>query len=281
MKIALIADTHAADRAVAFNANLQATLADIAREECELIIHLGDITADAVRDPADFAQARRLFDHAPAPVLFLPGNHDIGDNPPSGHAGDDMTDTPFDPERLDQYRQHFGADFWVKQVEGWRLIGLNAQLFGVGHAAEDDQFARLEQALTGWEGPIAVFLHKPLLLETAEHTPVHPRYVPPPQRTRLLTLLSGHDVRLVVSGHVHQHRRLLVDGIAHIWTPSVAFTIPDEMQERIGVKEIGYALVNLSNGHYDARFVVPSGGVNFQLSDFPEVYPELLTRSAQ
>jgi hypothetical protein len=60
-------------------------------------------------------------------VPFLPGNHDIGDNPiapgaPTKHA--------LDLARLEEYRVLFGPDRWSFHTGAWQVIGVNAQLFG-------------------------------------------------------------------------------------------------------------------------------------------------------
>lgn len=269
MKIALVSDTHVADRATAFVANLRAALDDIRREECDLIIHLGDITADGEHQPVEFAQAKALFAQAHAPVLFLPGNHDVGDNPlPGGEA-----EAGFNPDRLDAYRAVFGADRWSVAVNGWRLLGLNAQLFGTGTAEEAAQYAwAAAEADAG--APLALFLHKPLALDSAASTPVHPRYVPPAARDLLLKMFAGADLRLVASGHAHQRRQKRIDGVEHLWAPSVGFVMPDDMQEGIGEKQTGYVIVNLAHDQHTVRFVSPPGLENHSLPDFPEVYPE-------
>lgn len=269
MKIALVSDTHVADRAVAFAGNLGAALDDIRREECDLIIHLGDITADGEHQPAEFAEAKAMFAQASAPVLFLPGNHDIGDNPLPGREAK----AEFNPDRLEDYRAVFGADRWSLAVNGWRLLGLNAQLFGTGTADEAAQYAWAADEATRGE-PLALFLHKPLVLDSAADTPVHPRYVPPVARDRLLEIVGGVDLRFVASGHAHQRRQKQIHGVEHIWAPSVAFVMPDDMQERIGEKQTGYVIVSFAHAQHAVRFVSPPGLENHSLPDFPDVYPE-------
>lgn len=279
MKIALISDTHLADRAGAFADNLRATLTDVGQERCDLVIHLGDVTADAIRDPAEFGQASRLLAGLAAPVLYVPGNHDIGDNPPApGDAGSTAGETPFSRARLEQYRANFGPDWWAVDAAGWRLIGLDAQLFGAGVAEEEAQFSWAAGEAAAAAGPIALFLHKPLFLNNPSDTPVHPRYVPAVQRQRLLDLFVGRDLRLIVSGHVHQRRRVLIDGIEHVWLPSVAFSIPDQMQERIGEKQVGHGVLELTPDAHSFRFVTAAGVINHSLADVPDVYPELRLR---
>lgn len=42
--------------------------------------------------------------------------------------------------------------------------------------------------------------------------------------------------RTVVSGHAHQYRDLTGEGVRHVWVPSTAFYLPDEIQGRVGAK---------------------------------------------
>lgn len=45
----------------------------------------------------------------------------------------------------------------------------------------------------------------------------------PSARARLLDRLDRSDVRLIVSGHLHQHRDRIIGGRRHLWVPAVAF----------------------------------------------------------
>jgi hypothetical protein len=45
----------------------------------------------------------------------------------------------------------------------------------------------------------------------------------PSARARLLERLQLSGVRLIVSGHLHQHRDRTFDGMRHLWVPAVAF----------------------------------------------------------
>ncbi len=48
----------------------------------------------------------------------------------------------------------------------------------------------------------------------------------PPARARLLDRLDRSDVRLIVSGHLHQHRDRTFGGQRHLWVSAVAFAAP-------------------------------------------------------
>ncbi len=161
MRIVLISDTHLARVAVAFTANVQAAIDWIQHQAPDLVIHLGDETADGAGDPAQFAYAHEVLSRIAAPLLVLPGNHDVGENPP--HGG--VKEPAYDDARLEAFRAALGEDRWRHDADGWTLIGLNAQLFGTDGAEEAAQAGWLAEALADVDGPLALFLHQPLILD--------------------------------------------------------------------------------------------------------------------
>lgn len=272
MKIALISDTHLAPEAPAFGRNGQAVLAWIQALPADLVLHLGDITADGIKDAAHYRTAAELFAPLGDRIRFVPGNHDIGDNPGETHTGKEPT---VDPERLALYRATFGDDRWVLSVDGWTLVGLNAQLFGSEDEEEEAQFAWLSRVLAEAAGPVGLVLHKPLFRETPDEAEIHHRYVPHAARRRLLAQFVRHDLRFVLSGHTHQTRRRHVAGIEHVWAPSTAFVIPDALQERIGEKVVGTMILTLTADSHRFDLVIPAGVIQHDLADHAEVYPQL------
>lgn len=272
MRLALISDTHLAPVATAFNANAEAAIDWIETWKPDAVIHLGDVTADGAEDPDQFEHARQVFSRLSAPLHCLPGNHDVGDCPPSGGT----KEPPFSPRRLAQFRAALGADQWWFARDGWTLIGLNSQLFASDDPEEALQAEWLENELAAARGPVALFLHKPLVLETHDDTPDHPRFAPPEARRRLARLLADRPV-LVVSGHVHQHRRRRIGEADHLWAPSTAFLIPDSVQPRLGDKAVGLLTLELRpDGGWSAEMVRPPAMVAHDVLDHPEVYPQVL-----
>src|SRR5947209_10068443 len=53
----------------------------IAAARPDLVINSGDVTFDGPNNPDDLPFARSLHDSLPVECRFIPGNHDIGDNP--------------------------------------------------------------------------------------------------------------------------------------------------------------------------------------------------------
>jgi Calcineurin-like phosphoesterase len=200
MRIVLVSDTHLAPRATAFRRNWEVIARWIEDVRPDWVVHLGDITVDGVRDADELGAARAVFDSLTVPIRFVPGNHDVGDNP---LATGRSADHPLDLARLAAYRDLFGSDRWALDAGDWRIVALNAQLLGTGIAEEEAQFRWLEARLSERQGPLGLLLHKPLFRDGPDDSEVHVRYVPAEPRRRLLALLARSDLRFVATGHVH------------------------------------------------------------------------------
>jgi hypothetical protein len=98
---------------------------------------------------------------------------------------------------------------------------------------------------------------------------VNQRYVTPGGRGHLAHALRDADVRLVASGHVHQHRRRRVGDVEYCWAPSTAFVIPDSRQPRIGTKRVGYVQYTFRPDRVDIEIVEAPELTNHSLDDFP------------
>ncbi|MGO8916660.1 MAG: metallophosphoesterase family protein [Stellaceae bacterium] len=265
MRILLVTDSHLAPSVPPCNANWRAAKAFARDAGADLTIHLGDITLDGTEEPAQHDWALAESADWPTTLRFLPGNHDIGDNPPGPGLPAKQ------PLRLDQlaaYRRSYGSDYWAIDAAPWLLVGLDAQLFASDTAAEAEQWAWLSARLAEARGrPIALLLHKPLYLDDPADATPHIRYVPLAPRRRLLELLASCDVRLVLSGHAHQYLDRILAGTRHVWLPSTAFIIPDEMQERIGEKRTGLAVLELAPDGFGFALASPAGMAQHRLSD--------------
>lgn len=268
MPIALLTDTHLTPLVPGFDHNLDAARRWIAARGIATTIHLGDVTADAVERPAEIAHAARSFADWPGELHMLAGNHDIGDNP--GVKGDQIADAA----KIARFATIAGTGRWRIDRHGWALIGLDSQLLGRGDRLEADQDAWLDAQLRRRdEGPIGLFLHKPLFRDGRADTSTHHRYVPPAARERLLDRLGRADLRFVASGHTHQSRSLHVDGVEHRWVPSTAFILPDAAQERIGTKEVGMTLLTLERDRHRFETFRPEGMTCHDIADHAHVYP--------
>ncbi len=271
----MVADSHLSRRAAEAERNWSAVVDHVRRTGPELVVHVGDLSLDGAHDAGDLDYARAHLDRlAPTPWVAVPGNHDIGDNP---IPGADPTDVVTE-ERLGPWTRWVGPHWWATDVGDWRLVGVNAQLFGSGLPAEDQQWTWLEGvvgASATRERPLALVSHKPLQASDEELATAPPvRFVPTPARDRLRDLLDDVPVNpLVVSGHVHQFRSLDLDGTSHVWAPTTWAILPDSWQATIGTKRCGVVHLELSDtvAH---RLVEPDGLRQLVVGeDTPLYYP--------
>ena len=254
-RVLLVSDSHLSTRAPEANANWCAVVA--AADGFELVIHAGDLTLDGAQEPADLDHARELLDALPIPWVVVPGNHDIGDNPGS-------SDGPtIDDARNLRWIDRIGPDSWNVDIGAWAVVGVNAQLFGSGLDAEAQQWAWLEDSfLTRRDHrPRLLVIHKPLAATPSElATAPRYRFVPEPARSRLTELIGSVHCPVVLSGHVHQYRKLVQSERSHVWAPTTWAVLPETMQGTIGLKRCGVVSLELaSDATVSAQLVEPVG----------------------
>jgi 3',5'-cyclic AMP phosphodiesterase CpdA len=260
MRIALLTDTHLSPRAPECQTNWEAARRAVSRMGAELTLHLGDLTLDGHHHPDELAHAARLVQDWPHPMLVLPGNHDVGDG--SGEQA-------FDAPALARYRAVFGRDHWALQAGRWLLLGINAQLMGTHSAEEAQQWQWLEDqaAQLPADHSIALFSHRPLARQHAGEQQRRNSYVPIEARDRLLRGALRHQLRLVASGHLHQYLDHTVAGLRHLWLPSCAFVMGDDVQSRLGEKVVGLGLLELGHDDVSIDLCCPQGLRRWEKAD--------------
>jgi 3',5'-cyclic AMP phosphodiesterase CpdA len=110
--------------------------------------------------PASFCRARSLLDRLPVPWHAVPGNHDVGDNPMTGHGNGSTINSA----RHQRWLETIGPDRWALDRGGWTLIALNAQVFGSGLDADTAQWTWLSDRLDAIPvgHPMVLVMHKPV-----------------------------------------------------------------------------------------------------------------------
>jgi 3',5'-cyclic AMP phosphodiesterase CpdA len=265
-RLTQISDTHLARRLPTLTANFDRVREYVDATRPDLVINTGDIAFDVPTYRDDLAFAKTLHHALAAPCRYLPGNHDIGDNPTEVGPAPSQ---PVCEQSLQAYRSIFGEDRWCFDAAGWCFIGLNSLIMNTGLASEAEQFDWLATQLAGTNGkPVALFLHKPLFLnapDDPELAATSIRYVPQPARRRLIELLRAVDLRLVASGHVHQRRDFTHSRTRHVWAPSAGFMISDARQEVIGIKEVGLVEYRFRPDSFEVRHVRAPGQLDIGL----------------
>jgi 3',5'-cyclic AMP phosphodiesterase CpdA len=267
-RLTQISDTHLARRLPKLTANFDRVRDHIDATRPDLVINSGDVAFDGPNAPDDLAFAKSLHEALPVTCRYLPGNHDIGDNPTQIGP---IPAQPVNETDRQSFIAAFGEDRWRFDAAGWCFIGLNSLVMNSGLASEAEQFDWLASELATANGkPVAVFLHKPIFLNTPEDPELESsaiRYVPIPARQRLVDMLASADVRLIASGHVHQRRDFTYRHIRHVWAPSAGFVISDARQERIGLKEAGLVEYRFQPDSFEVRHVRAPGQTDVDLDE--------------
>jgi 3',5'-cyclic AMP phosphodiesterase CpdA len=263
LTIVQISDTHLSRQPTFFQYNWEIMVEMIRASSPDLVVCTGDIAMNGPRNVDDLVYAREQFDRLGVEVMVVPGNHDVGDNF-VGH--DAITDN-----HIAQYRDVFGPDFWIAKRKGWQLVGLNAQLFGSGLAAEREQMEMLEGALSSAEElPVAVFNHKALYLRAPDAEDPKGWTIPLAQRQALRTLLQRDErVRLYASGHFHRYREMEDGEMRLVWGPSPAFIINHpSFASRGGLAKAGFARIELADdGTVTSAFVEDNAMIQFDIQN--------------
>lgn len=259
-RLTQISDTHLGRRFPGLIANFEAIGDHIDAGRPDLVVNTGDVSFDGPTSRDDVEFAKGMHDALPVSCRYLPGNHDIGDNPTAiGPA----PKPPVNEAHRGQFCEIIGEDHWSFEACGWRFIGLNSLVMNSGLPFEAQQFDWLASEISRTNGgPVALFLHKPLFLNQPDdpETPeTSIRYVPQPARARLIEMFGKVDLRLVASGHVHQRRDFTWRHTRHVWAPSAGFVINDKRQDRIAVKEVGLVEYRFQPDSLEVRHVRAAG----------------------
>ncbi|TBW33576.1 metallophosphoesterase [Siculibacillus lacustris] len=266
-RVIQVSDTHLSTVHRQFAENVAAVGRHIAASGADLVINTGDLTMNGAGDPADLALAADWHRDLGIDWRAVPGNHDVGD------LLSIRADQPIGAARLAAYRAAIGDDRWSLDIDGWRLIGLDAMLFGSGDPEEEAQYRWFDEA-TETTAKIALFLHKPLFIDEVSEGARGYWTVKPEPRARLLAALQGADLGLVASGHLHVSRIRAVDGVAHVWGPSAAFVCGAIQEELGGARSVGVIEHRFTADAVESRFVRPRA-VEDSLLDpvHDEIYP--------
>jgi 3',5'-cyclic AMP phosphodiesterase CpdA len=265
-RLTQISDPHLARRQPKLTDNFHRVSEYIDATRPDLVINSGDLAFDGPTSRDDLEFAKTLHDALPVACRYLPGNHDIGDNPTKVGP---VPSQPVTEQDLQAFRSIFGEDRWRFDAAGWCFIGLNSMVMNTGLASEAAQFDWLASQFSGANGkPVALFLHKPLFLNSPDDPELPAtsiRYVPMPVRHDLVEMFHAVDLRLVASGHIHQRRDFTYSRVRHVWAPSAGFVISDARQEMIGIKEVGLVEYRFQPDGFEVRHVRAPGQIDVDL----------------
>lgn len=262
-RLVMLSDTHVSATHPFFFHNFDVALEAANALNSDVAIVTGDLSLNGPHAPADLDFAAAQMKRLSAPVTHLvPGNHDVGYSPAAKDAEQQMT-----PERRQEYLTRVGADFWHFDHGNWRFIGLNPFLFESGHEAEAEQRAMVVEALTH-DGPIGVFTHLPFFADHPnEDDATTSATVTPGPRADYLGLFKAAKVQFIASGHLHRDKRMIFDGIAHIWAPGTAF-LSSGNDKWGGTPWVGFLEFTFSGDSYSVQTHEPGDMLNIDLRNW-------------
>ena len=267
-RIVQISDTHLSPGKAHFASNWPPLRDFVRAQHPDLVVHTGDVTVDGADVEADLAYCATLLAELGVPVHAVPGNHDVGE-PAHGHQ-------PVGDARLARWRRHLGPDWWFVDVEGWRLIGLDALLCGSGLPQEREQLQWLDDTMgDAGDRALAWFMHKPLFLESPDEGDTGYWTIKPSPRAGLLERIREHRVAMVATGHLHKMHQRVLDGCRYVWAPSSGFVVGERLQEDMpGDKKLGAVVHEFTPGSVSTRMIELPALARYWIDDvIHEVYP--------
>lgn len=276
-RILQISDTHLSPRTENFHQNNELLIDALKASDHDYIVHTGDITLDGIRFEEDYPFCREFLGRAGKTIHYLPGNHDIGDNPRLSQPDNPMGST-INQARVARYDQYYGRDHWVFDQGNWRILGISSMLIGSGLEREQEQYAWIEAQLASLgDRHLALFTHQPLFIDSPEGVELTYWTIDPSGHEPLRNLIEHPQLKLIASGHLHQQRSRAFGKINLEWCSSIAFTTREELvPEMGGSRQVGYLEHDFhDDGRVETRTLTIPGFVNSYLDDvLLEVYPK-------
>lgn len=187
----------------------------------DLVVMGGDMVDDPF-DQAQYDEVMSITDGLDAPMHWVPGNHDIGED----------TDRPT-ARSIANYRERFGPDHYSFVHKGATFIVVNTVVVTHADLVPDEweaQLAVLESTLAeakARQGPTLVFGHHPLFLRDVDEADDFFN-VPRVRRHPMLDLLADNDVSAYFCGHWHRNGGGTYRDVEVVISGAVGFPLGDD-----------------------------------------------------
>jgi alkaline phosphatase D len=227
LTIAHCSDPHIAKDKGEYQRNFSAVIDYINKSKIDVVVITGDLVESPQKE--SFLLFKEYIKKLKPPVLYLPGNHDIGNKP--------SLEGRVTRESLSFYKKIMGDDHWHYIKNGVHLIGINSEILNSGFPEEEEQRVWLEKTLKGISSgeKVILFAHYPLFRNELGEAPAKGNYwtIDPPARDEILYLLMRYRVAGYFCGHLHIPMSKEAKGIKFVVAPAVSFSV-SENKEDIG-----------------------------------------------
>jgi 3',5'-cyclic AMP phosphodiesterase CpdA len=264
VRVVQISDTHLFDGGGVTISNVERVIEfvnDALRPD--LVIHSGDIVGLDPDHAGDRGAALGALAGLRAPLLAVPGNHDVGEPGERPWMGIAVTS-----ERVAAHRRTVGEVPFLETAGDWGLLGLNSQVIGSGLPEEEEQWRWLEEALARTSArSLLLFMHKPLW--DTGYTHWGEVAVPAAAPERLFSMRGSDRLRAVTNGHLHCYRRRVRPALLEVWGPSTA-AIGGATEEPSLFGQCGVVEWTLGDGDVQAHFRAPATLDERTFDEIPE-----------
>ncbi len=235
-RIALLSDPHVLaatnkEHAV-YRAHFEQAIAEVNAAGADLVLIAGDLTNHGKRE--EIEEFKKRIHGFKAPVWFVYGNHDVGNEPTAGKPSFVTADS------VALFEKELGLSYFDRTCSGVRVVGLNSSLLGSGLPEEAKMWEFLEAHLAKRDrAPLLMLSHNPPFLKSADE-PADYFNIGPQARSRLLGMLPKGAVPAFLSGHLHHSLVNHLDGRLFLTTPPLSFSLPS------GTDKEGWTLVTVT-----------------------------------
>lgn len=185
-----ITDTHFGSRDYAARTTLLRKNINDLSIPVACVVHTGDIWMDNLHKPGIVEEGLELLRGFKAPVHVVPGNHDIMEKK--------IEDT------LAVYTNRVGPLFSQTEYNGVVFMFVFVEPLANGYTVPDfDPLAVTSSKLKAANGrPVIIFQHTPPV-DSFHKNRMHRSWIPD-AREKWISLINSHNVRAVISGHLHR-----------------------------------------------------------------------------
>ncbi len=210
----------------AWKKNWQTARKQIINLNPDFLIVGGDLTRDGATHRFELEQIKSDLDNLPIPYFAIPGNHEVGNK----YFPDSSVSIQSDYINL--YKSVFGESAWSFVHKGVRFSGFDALLFGSDLPEEKKLWQWLEQQSKLPKSKYHIwFIHPALFIEHLNEPNFkieqdHNAWyfgIDEPFRSRIFTIFKKTAATHVISAHIHCRRKVVVDSITFLYSPSTAF----------------------------------------------------------
>lgn len=229
VRIALVSDVHICDgtNGPVYRARFERAIASVNEAGVDVVMVAGDLTENG--RPGQREEFLRLSHGFKAPVCYVPGNHDVGGKLIRNKKSDKRRDV--NAFRVARYEMEMGPSYYVRELGGVRVVGVNGSLLDSGLGKEARMWQLLERELFKPSAlPTVALVHYPPFVKTADEPGGEYWNVEPYPRARLMALLKQGHVRAVLSGHLHRPVHSQDKETLFVTTQPVAFGLPEKKQ---------------------------------------------------